>query len=691
MRGSWIVFVKEMRETLRDRRTLVMMIVIPVLLYPVLLVVAEQLALFGMRQLEREPARVGLVGEPPPDLRTFLEADTTVRLVDVGDPEQALRADRVSAVAQVSSDGTGEEGTRTVTVLYDGADDRSQRGRNVLENALRSWGDTLLARRLVREGLPGTFARPLAVADSSVARPEELGGYALGRFLPMLLVVITLLGAFYPAIDLAAGEKERGTLETLLTAPVPPGQIVTGKFATVATIGVVAAGLNLASMLLTFQTGLFQFGSALEIEFSLPLRTVLLIFATLVPLAVLFGALFLGIAVRSRSFKEAQNALTPVYMLVLVPALLPLFPGIGFTPLLALMPVAGVALFFRELMVGSAELLPGVLALGSTLVYAGVALAFAADAFGREDVLFGGEDAEETGEGGKAGWLERIRATLGGRSTGRALPTLGQAGGLVVVVAALFFYVGTRFQVGMGERGILLTEWALLFLPAVLFVVLGGFDARETLSLRKPSWRHLEGGLLLIVGGTPVAWLLAWLQSFVLEIPEELVQQMTQLVTADDPLRLLWLLFLIAVTPAFCEEVVFRGVLLAGSRRELSPGRLVALNAVVFGLFHVTFETAFRFIPTAWLGLLLAYAVWASRSIWIGVLMHVLNNGIIVLIAAFPQMMDIFADPEAPPPVWLLVPAFISLVAGWMILRRGSRVDEGEGPDEPKTSPEAIP
>ena len=197
-----------------------------------------------------------------------------------------------------------------------------------------------------------------------------MSGSALGRFLPLLLIVITLLGTFYPAIDLAAGEKERGTLETLLTAPVPSHQIVIGKFATVAVVGVLAAALNLTSMYVTFQTGIFQFASQANLDFSLPFTSLLIVFAVLIPLAVLFGSAFLGIAVRSRSFKEAQNALTPLYMLALVPSLLPLFPGIELTPALALVPVAGVALFFREVMSGSVLALPAFLAMASTVIYA---------------------------------------------------------------------------------------------------------------------------------------------------------------------------------------------------------------------------------------------------------------------------------------------------------------------------------
>ncbi len=662
--SAWrVVAAKELRETLRDRRTLLMMVVIPVLLYPVLLIVMEQLLLFGQRNLEAEPAPVAVVGQSALALIEILEREDGLRLVEIGeDPEAAVRADSVGAVALLGEAEPGD-GTRPVTLLYDAASDRSNRARGELTAALRAWGDSALGDRLDARGLPRTFAEPVAIADSSIARPDEVGGYALGRILPLLLVVITLLGAFYPAIDLAAGEKERGTLETLLTAPVPPRAVVAGKFVTVALIGVIAAGLNLGSMILTFQTGALQLTAAIGLEVSLPGSAVLAIFVTLVPLAVLFGAVFLGIAVGASSFKEAQNALTPVYMVVLVPAMLPAFPGIDFGPGLALTPVAGVAFFFRDLMTGEADAALGALVLVSTTLYALAALAFAARAFGNERVLFGGGEAEVDARAvGPLAWLRARRGALGVPSSSAVLL-------FVSFVAVAFFWVGIRLQVSLGESGLLAAEWLLLLTPAVAFVLFGGFDPVRTLSLRRPTRTGVAGGMILIAGAMPLVWVLGWLQTFVLPVPWEMLEGLEQLVTADSAGRLAWLLLLLAVTPALCEEAVFRGVLLGGTG-EAEPWRRVVLNGVVFGLFHLSFETVIRFLPTATLGMVIAWAVLRTGSIWVGVLMHFLNNGAIVVLASTPGVREYFSDPEAPPPLWLVPVAAVLVWAGARVLQR---------------------
>jgi sodium transport system permease protein len=201
------------------------------------------------------------------------------------------------------------------------------------------------------------------------------------------------------------------------------------------------------------------------------------------------------------------------------------------------------------------------------------------------------------------------------------------------------------------------------------------------LSLRAPGRRDLLGGALLVGGALPVAWFLGWLQTFVLPIPWETLQGLEKLVTAETPARLGWLLLLLAVTPAVCEEFVFRGVLLGGTR-ELATWRIVLLNGLVFGAFHLSFETAIRFLPTAWLGIVIAWAVLRTGSIWTGSLMHLINNGTIVLLASVPTLREMFSDPKAPPPIWALPFGALSLWAGVRVLSGGQAPDAARASTE---------
>jgi sodium transport system permease protein len=653
---------KELRETLRDWRTLLMMIGVPILLYPLLMAGAQQLAVMGMDRVAAGAPRVGLAEDAPADLRRLLGDATVVQIPAVpGDAAERIRLRELDAAVVVEEAPDTTPGR--VAILFDETRDRSRHARGIAGSAIAEWSDTLLARRLRAAGLPATFASPVMTVDSSVARPAERGGYLLGRFLPLLLVTMALLGAFYPAIDLAAGEKERGTLETLLTSPVPPFQIVLGKFITVAGIGLAAATLNLASMLLTLRLGLFQLPTEAGFAVAIPPTGVLVMLLALVALASLFAALFLGIAVRSHSFKEAQNTLTPVMVVALLPAIVPILPGVEFTPALALVPVGGVTLLFRELMVGSAPLLPSVLALVASMGYAGLALAFAAAAFGREDVLFGTTSPDTA-----VSWRERLAAWRGARP----VPEPRDAFFLLAVVFLLSFagsaIAGRRLGL---EGGLLATQWLFILAPALLFVALGRFDVRATLGLRRPSGQELAGAVLVIAGGVPLGWTLAWLQSHLLPVPEALLETLRDLATAETPGRLAWLLLLLAVTPAICEEVLFRGVLLGSSRRSMTASQAIALNAILFGAFHLS---VFRFLPTAWLGVLIAWVVWHTRSLWTGMLMHLLNNGTVVVLATVLAGADWLQDARQPPP-WILPPL------GAVVLWLGVRLIRAAGDD----------
>jgi len=180
-------------------------------------------------------------------------------------------------------------------------------------------------------------------------------------------------------------------------------------------------------------------------------------------------------------------------------------------------------------------------------------------------------------------------------------------------------------------------------------------------------------GVLIAAGGLATAWVIAWGQSFVLPVPEAFLEATEELLVIDSAGRLAWLLLLVAVTPAICEELVFRGVLLGASRDSLTPVRAVLLNALLFGAFHLSFETVFRLAPTAWLGALLAVTVWRTRSIWVGMMMHFLNNGSIVVMGAIPALREPLSDPESAPPAAVIAIGAGALASGLWLLFRATR------------------
>ncbi|HAT37967.1 MAG TPA: hypothetical protein DCS75_05705 [Gemmatimonadetes bacterium] len=259
---------------------------------------------------------------------------------------------------------------------------------------------------------------------------------------------------------------------------------------------------------------------------------------------------------------------------------------------------------------------------------------------------------------------KHVSATSGG---GR-VPTPGVSAWFIALVAVTFFWGGAALQGLFREPGLLAAEWLLLFVPTVAFIVVGRFDPVQTLSLRRPTLRQAGTSVVVISGALPLVWGIGWLQTFILPVPWELLESLEDLVSADTWLRLLWLLILLAFTPAICEEILFRGVLLSGTR-NLDPWRIILLNGFVFGAFHLSVDTVIRFLPTTVLGMLIAWSVWRTGSIWIGVLMHFVHNGSIVLLASTPSFREIVLDPKAPPPLWLVFISVMIFAAGLIMLK----------------------
>jgi sodium transport system permease protein len=249
-------------------------------------------------------------------------------------------------------------------------------------------------------------------------------------------------------------------------------------------------------------------------------------------------------------------------------------------------------------------------------------------------------------------------------------------------VAFLYLLGGLPLQLLFGEVGIGLMQVGLLLVPALLLVKVMGYDPVKTFSLRPPPrGSPLRGAILLMAGGVILAWFLAWAQSFVIPVPVEVLEALAAFLTTDDPLRFLWLLLLVAVIPAVAEEFLFRGVVLSGLRRRLGTSGAVVGSALAFGIFHLSPQTAFRFLPTFWLGILLAWVVVETRSIWVGVLLHFLNNGTILFISFLPATRELGSQVEQDPPLLLLPVGVALFVTGAILLRTARHARGGAGGD----------
>jgi len=517
----------------------------------------------------------------------------------------AVTERRVDAVLVLWPDvgpAMADAGAGSVSIYFDSVREDSLEACSRLEASLDAFRERLVAERERARGLAQGFALGLDVRATNVAREARQSGQILGLFLPFLLVTMSLLGGFYPAIDLTAGEKERGTMQTLLCAPVSPAELVTGKYLAVWVTSLIAALANVVSL----GTTVMRILPVSSISISLP--TLALAFAMLVPVTLFITAVFLAVAAFAKDFKDGQNFLTPVYMLLAMPAGVTMLRGIELNAWTAFVPVVNIALLIKALLV--AEAAPDLifLALLSSSAYAALAVMLAARVFGREQVMLGGR--------------ESLRGLLGFQRRAGATPTPAFALTAFALVLVLTFYGSLLLQSAGTITTVLVTEYAFFLAPTLLLVAGFGFAFSRTLAIRRPPLAGLVAAALIGSSAWAVA---AGLLIRLLPPPESLVRALEQVLLLDGAPAPLWTVWLvIAVTPALCEELFFRGLVLSGLRRlGLWPAILTC--ALLFGLAH---SSVYRLIPTFFVGLLLSWLVWKTGSVWTGVLAHALNNGI---------------------------------------------------------------
>lgn len=400
------VYVKELRDMLRDRRTIKSMIIIPTIAMPLLIFGFGKIMFTVFFKAEQEVATIMISGgEDSPAVIAALKAEKKFRVVPLAeDWKQKISEKKVRAVVQIpphfeADMQSGNHASSVIIYNYDG-EMKSGFAAGQLERFFRIWSEKAVEQRLVARGLPATLVQPFETKRENVAPPEKVGGNTLGGIVPYLIVILCFTGAMYPAMDLTAGEKERGTMETLLCSPVDRVDIVFGKFLVVLTSSLSAMTLSLTSTAVSFALGGSFLGGSKAVAAAAAGKSaghvmamidpfgIFGVLAMVLPVAVLFSAVLLTVSLFAKSFKEAQSYVGPMIFVVLLPAMIGMLPGIDLNARLALVPILNLSLICKEMLSGVWHWDLIAIIFGSTCVYAGLALAWCVRMFNREDVIF---------------------------------------------------------------------------------------------------------------------------------------------------------------------------------------------------------------------------------------------------------------------------------------------------------------
>lgn len=721
-----LIWLRELRDQLRDRRTMFTIVALPLVLYPLLSLVVLQFAL----TLLQTPSTVGIVANgtsqdfpvrlPASEESSPLPPVSWLALTPLG----GTSVDRVlgtAVLAQVSHDSwdyvpllqgeavhplfAQQQSSRpplfpgniplrfqflhkpasealaqgevdlviaapsdfleqvahgeqaTLAIQGREGDDRSRIAREQLNIVLGRWKQHLLDVRLRREGLPNRFPEPFAVQDQYNTRAtDELAAATLldllVRTFPFLLVMWSLAGALHPAVDLCAGEKERGTMETLLISPAAREEIVLGKFLTIWVFSAGTASMHLLSM--AFAT--WQLRSMLP-QGALTLPALFWCLLLVLPLAAFFSAISLAVGAYARSTKEGQYYLMPMFWLTMPLIFLTLAPGVELNQFYSMVPVTGVALLMRQLMLApTLDAVPWFYFLpvfATVILYSWIALRWAVQQFQREEVLF--REAERLDI---ALWLRRLFRDK------EALPTPGQALFCFVVLCGLRWLsldVGGHWPLLVRNSIVLL---AFVAAPPLFMALLLTRRPRPSLNLALPPTGYVFAALLLL----PLAELAHYLMT---QFPSALVLLHDRSAFVHDAyehfgaesLGSYWLHFylVLGLLPAICKEIAFRGFILNGLRSRLADGTAILLSSFLFAVFHMN---VFALLPTFLLGVAAGVLAVRSGSLLPGIILHAGCN---ILLQGGP-LASLSAPDSQPLPPETVLPLLLPLALVCTIL-----------------------
>lgn len=391
------IFRKELLDSLRDRRTLVTMVVIPLLLWPLLIGISSRMMISQMKKAQEKVLRIGLLTNAnAEEFRHTLHGRADVTLVEdlpVDAGQSLVQSDTLDAFIIFEQDFDKKVANLVPGKIrmYFKSTERQDIEKERVSKLLSDFEQSLRSARFRNLKLDEAIVKTVEINEQNLASPKEKLAEVIGGFLPYLFIIFCFMGSMYPAIDLAAGEKERGTLETLFTSPAGRFQILLGKFGVVVLTGMFSAAISIVGLFLGIKQVREIPAELLQTILSiLEFHSIALLISLLLPLTIFFAAVLLSISIFAKSFKEAQSIISPMMIVVIVPAFIGLMPGMSLNSTTAVIPILNVSLATRAIIAGT--IVPGLLieTYVSLIVFAGVSLFMCSKMFERESTIFRG-------------------------------------------------------------------------------------------------------------------------------------------------------------------------------------------------------------------------------------------------------------------------------------------------------------
>lgn len=690
--------LKELREILRDRRTITTLVLMPLLLYPLLGVMVKRGLLSSLestgatafrvvvesaeaieqlsRQLEEGEALLpqesvddsgnplaelaAAAGEKQPALKIYqledgfpLETVVRSRQADIG-------------VRLTASDQKGTDSGPSFQWMLVHRDNSqlSDNARSYIVRRLEAVNEQYVLDTLTEHSID--LHLPAVITERTIAVETKQQSPFI-TFVPLVLVLMTMTGAVYPAIDLTAGERERGTMEILIAAPISRMTLLAGKFLAVLVVALLTACVNMLAMIAT----LFTLGLDGAVLGGNALRLMPLVVLMTVVFAGFFSAVLLSITSVARSFKEAQAYLIPLMLISLTPGVFSLMPDLQMGPLLAITPLVNIVLAGRDLLQGDFNLLMFGIVILSTACYGVLALTLAARVFGSDSVLYGSSSS----------WTALLKPPderLATAAPATAMLALAIVFPLFLVVGTIPSRLGQMFALALPQVLLLnIFVFLIVFVAVPLLIIrLSNVSLSSALSLNtRVPFAALVAALLFGISLWPVLYELNLVVG-IASRAESLQRMLETLVDDLEKTPLIIKLTALAFAPALCEELFFRGFLQTSLRQRYSATGTIAATAILFGLFHIVVRDSLfleRMIPSTLMGIILGTMLERSGSVLPGMLLHAVHNGLLLCVVHYKTQLEQLGigleQRSHLPPIWLAGGIGLAILGGLILWR----------------------
>lgn len=602
MNKTIIIYKKELKEIFKDKKAIFMTIFFPVILYPILIFISSLLAVKGQDRVEKTLNIIAVEKKVDKKLVDEILKEKTFKLISADNYEKEINDKRLDLYLKFNDKKNEFE------VFYNSTKDESKSALDKLEKYIKEYKETKQKAFFKEKGISEDFLKRYSIKENNLATKEKMTNQIMGIVLPLIIILPLLGSIMFSALDLTSGEKERKTIETLFILPVKTESIMLAKLFAVVTMGIFGTIINFLGMLITFfaaKTFVPQVNEFLgkSLDYTLIFKCLIMV----IPLIFIISGIGLITGLLSKDYKEAQNYITPIYLLFMIPIYFIISPGWNLEGIFTYIPVLNVFLLFKGLSLGEINLLQMFLVFLTNTSFAVMVLIIFGKLFNSETILFIDE------KGFNFSFKRKKIPEKKGLEVSEIIL-------FYVITMTLLLIFGGVLQLKYGILGLFLSQILLLLFPVLLLIRFLNLDYKKLFPIKKIK---LSETFNIISFWMVTLIIVGLITSVQLKFFPGQLEDLEALGDFFKNTKLWEQILIFSLTPAICEELLFRGLIFGSLKEKMNTNHAIVISGFLFGLFHIY---PGKILSTAILGMLFAYAVAKTGTLITGMVLHFINN-----------------------------------------------------------------